>query len=204
VFSGIADNAALNKLINDCAAGVALASGVDLPTVFDSAVDTRDALLDNKARMDTMAARLGPICDGAIDGLAALLDANSCTPAAFDLQHVVLEGRGHCWLCSECCRLPGVADAVVRMTGGGGRTTAAATATAAGGGGGGGSGGGGGHISPAASARIAIAEERAVTSGAGSRDRPTDDHGGKGSGLEEANASVQGVLDSSGMGAAQE
>ncbi len=117
VFSGIADNAALNKLIGDCASAVALVGGVDLPTVFDSAVDSSDALLDNKERLDTVSARLGPICDGAIDGLARLLEANSTTPSAFDLQHVVLEGRGHCWLCSECCRHPGVAAAVVGRTG---------------------------------------------------------------------------------------
>ena len=129
VFSGVGDIAALNKLIGDCASAVAVVGGVDLPTIFDAAVETSDGLLGNKERLETVSARLGPICDGAIDGLSALLAANSASPSSFDLQHVVLEGRGHCWLCSECCRLPGVADGVVGRTGESG--------------GGGGSGGGG-------------------------------------------------------------
>ena len=82
VFGGIADSTALNKLINDAVSGVALAGGVDMTAAFDvldSGVSTKDAL-------DVLSSRMGPICDGAVDGLASLLAAQSTTPAAFDLQ----------------------------------------------------------------------------------------------------------------------
>ena len=117
MFSGIGDTTALNKLINDAVSAVALAGGADMASAFDVGLDSLSAGSSTKDAMEDLSARLGPICDGAIDGLAGLLVAQGTTPAAFDLQHVVLEGRGHAWLCSACCKRPAVLAAAVGRAG---------------------------------------------------------------------------------------
>ena len=94
VFAGIADSAVPNGLINDAVSGAALAGDFDMAVTFDTGMDALDSGASAKDELESILGLQGPICDGAIDALAALLAA-LCSPMRYDASRVRPAGDMH-------------------------------------------------------------------------------------------------------------
>lgn len=104
-----ASDAGVSRLLDAACLAAAAIGGLPVDSItgdLDAAAGVVDPALDARDRVDALRGALQGASDAAVDQLGTLLTsvAGSCADAAAAarIEHVVIGGRGHAWVCTAC------------------------------------------------------------------------------------------------------